>query len=81
MLSLNSRRLMCPGGTDLQVSAIRGLLAENRDVIIHAHTGSGKTLAYLLPLIAATDPDSNAVQVGVWETLLSLTVVVVVVVV
>eukprot|EP00903_Cladosiphon_okamuranus_P009679 g9209.t1 len=61
-LLANIKKLGIKSPTDVQVSAIRGLLAEDRDVIIHAHTGSGKTLAYLLPLIAATDPDSNAVQ-------------------
>ncbi|CAM9994755.1 unnamed protein product, partial [Ectocarpus sp. 4 AP-2014] len=58
----NIKKLGIDSPTDVQVSAIRGLLSEDRDVIIHAHTGSGKTLAYLLPLIAATDPDSNALQ-------------------
>ncbi|CAM9782028.1 unnamed protein product, partial [Ectocarpus sp. 12 AP-2014] len=58
----NIEKLGIDSPTDVQVSAIRGLLSEDRDVIIHAHTGSGKTLAYLLPLIAATDPDSNALQ-------------------
>eukprot|EP00752_Nemacystus_decipiens_P001692 g1639.t2 len=58
----NVKKLGITSPTDVQVSAIRGLLEEDRDVIIHAHTGSGKTLAYLLPLIAATDPSSNALQ-------------------
>lgn len=65
----NIKKLGIDSPTDVQVSAIRGLLSEDRDVIIHAHTGSGKTLAYLLPLIAATDPDSNALQVRSWWNL------------
>ncbi|CAM9570343.1 unnamed protein product, partial [Choristocarpus tenellus] len=44
------------------MGAIRGLLGEDRDVVVHAHTGSGKTLAFLLPLIAQADPDNNALQ-------------------
>lgn len=48
----------------VQISATRGLMSEDKDVVIHAYTGSGKTLAFLLPLIAAIDPDSKAVQVS-----------------
>lgn len=33
-----------------------------RDVVIHAQTGCGKTLAYLIPAIAAVDPNRASVQ-------------------
>lgn len=55
--------LLVFNNSQVQISAIQGVVSQDKDVIIHAYTGSGKTLAYLLPLIDAMDPQSNGVQV------------------
>ncbi|CAM9698358.1 unnamed protein product [Sphacelaria rigidula] len=62
VLLANVKALGIKTPTDVQISAIQGVVSQDKDVIIHAYTGSGKTLAYLLPLIDAMDPQSNGVQ-------------------
>lgn len=47
--------------TLIQQRAIEAI-QDGNDVIIQSQTGSGKTLAYLLPLLAAIDPERSCIQ-------------------